>query len=152
MRSILAPILFLSFLLVISPFSAAHARPSLLPYNPAPNPYSVVVDSSGTARFTVLTDRLIRMEQRGARAQTFEDRSTLAFLNRNLPTIAFQSKEDGGVLTISTKQLTLSYTVGQPFAPNTLSVKSDLQGFPWSWTFGDANSGNLLGTIRGLDQ
>jgi hypothetical protein len=147
-----APLLFLFTILLTSSHLAAAARPSLLPYDPTPNPESVVLDSSGTARFTILTERLIRMEQRGSRAKGFEDRSTLAFLNRNLPLPAFHSSESDGTLTISTNAVTLRYVVGQPFSPSTLSVKSNTQGFSWSWSFGDANSGNLLGTIRGLDR
>ena len=37
-------------------------RPQLLPYNPAAASAAVVVATDGMARFTVLTDRLIRME------------------------------------------------------------------------------------------
>lgn len=148
----IVPLILPLFFLIIASKAAPLARPSLLPYDPAPNPKSVVLDSSGTARFTVLTDRLIRMQQRGSRAQAFEDRSTLAFLNRNLPAPAFQSDEKDGILTISTKYATLRYTVGQPFSAATLSVKSDNQDFAWAWSFGDDNSGNLLGTIRGLDR
>ena len=37
---------------------------------------------SGNARFTVLTDRMIRMEY--APDGTFEDRATLTFVNREL--------------------------------------------------------------------
>jgi hypothetical protein len=147
-----APLLFLFTIFLTSPHLAAAARPSLLPYDPTPNPESVVLDSSGTARFTILTERLIRMEQRGSRAKGFEDRSTLAFLNRNLPLPAFHTSESDGVLTISTNAVTLRYVVGQPFSASTLSVKSITQGFSWGWSFGDANSGNLLGTIRGLDR
>ena len=150
MRSAIPPLLLLPLLLLIASPSAA--RPSLLPYDPTPNPKSVVLDSTGTARFTVLTERLIRMQQRGIRASTFEDRSTLAFLNRNLPSPEFTAAESGGVLTITTAAVTLRYTVGQPFSPTTLSVKSSAKGFAWAWAYGDANDGNLLGTIRGLDQ
>ena len=39
------------------------APPDLIDYNPLADPAAVVVASSGGARFTVLTDRLIRMEQ-----------------------------------------------------------------------------------------
>lgn len=50
----------------------------LLPYNPVANAKAVV--TAGNARFTVLTDRLIRMEY--SSSGSFEDRATVAFLNR----------------------------------------------------------------------
>ena len=67
----------------------------------------------GNARFTVLTDRLIRMEYintsdsgsgkgKGVGASSFEDRATLAFLNRNLPVPSFTHAISNGVLTITT--------------------------------------------------
>ena len=110
------------------------------------------MDSSGLARFTVLTDRLIRMEQRGGNASGFEDRATLAMLNRNLPVPPFTHSESGGVLTITTGAVELSYTVGAAFAPATLSVKGLSGGAFGTWSFGDAFPGNLLGTIRGQDE
>lgn len=130
-------------------------RPSLLPYDAVANPAAVVTDSAGLARFTVLTPRLIRMESiAGANAaKTFEDRATIAILNRNVTVPAFTHAENGGVLTITTSAVTLTYTVGQPFSPSTLSVTSNDQSSAFKqWHYGDAFPGNLLGTIRGLDQ
>jgi len=126
-------------------------RPSLIDYNPVASAAATVVSSDGLARFTVLTDRVIRMEQSRS-AGAFEDHATIAMMNRALPVPTFTSGEAGGVLTISTAQVRLTYTVGQPFAAGTLSVVSvnSSSGFS-SWTYGDANPGNLLGTIRGLD-
>lgn len=129
-------------------------RPSLLPYNAMPNPGAVVVDPSGMARFTVLTDRIIRMESiYNNSIGHFEDRATIAILNRNLPVPVFSQSTTGGVLTITTKSVQLKYTSGQPFAPSTLSVTSlDPTSAFKSWAFGQADTGNLLGTIRGLDE
>ena len=133
------------------PPHASQIRPSLINYNPLASPGAAVTDSSGKARFTVLTDRLIRMEYLGA-AGAFEDRATLAVLNRALPVPAFTHSEAGGVLTITTAKVALTYAVGQPFAPATLSVAGLDAGSAFSaWHFGDAFPGNLLGTIRGQD-
>ena len=52
------------------------------------------VVKSGNARFTVLTDRLIRMEW--AEDGQFEDRASLAIINRNLDVPAFKVRRDGG--------------------------------------------------------
>ena len=55
--------------------------------NPVANPKATVV--CGNARFTVLTSRLIRMEW--AQDGVFEDRATLAIVNRDLPVPAFKA-------------------------------------------------------------
>jgi alpha-glucosidase len=131
----------------------AAARPELLPYDPVAASGAAVTDSAGTARFTVLTPRLIRMELAASRG-AFEDRATLAVVNRALPLPAFSHAESGGVLTVTTAAVVLSYAVGAGFSPATLSVApaggSAAAGFR-GWTFGDAAPGNLLGTIRSLD-
>lgn len=126
-------------------------RPELINYNPVAAPGAVVIDSTNTARFTVLTDRLIRMEQVGP-SKSFEDRATIAMMNRNLPVPTFTQNVNNGVLTISTSQIKLTYTVGQPFSSSSLSVTSLNPNSAFtSWSFGDPFPGNLLGTIRGLD-
>ena len=130
-------------------------RPQLLPYDPVAATEAVVIASDKMARFTVLTDHLIRMEYARVENQ-FEDRASLAVLNRKLPVPKFSHAESGGVLTITTAAVKLSYTVGKGFTPATLSAQptaeeaKDPFGFP-GWKFGDANPGNLLGTVRGQD-
>ena len=64
-------------------------------YDPSPNPEAVV--QVGKARFTVLTDHLVRMEWGGA-----NDAATLAFVNRNLPTPRFTGSKDGNWTIIET--------------------------------------------------
>lgn len=64
-------------------------------YDPSPNPEAVV--QVGKARFTVLTDHLVRMEWGGT-----NDAATLAFINRNLPTPKFTSSKDGNWTIIKT--------------------------------------------------
>jgi len=127
------------------------ARPSLIDYDPVAAAGAAVVSSDNMARFTVLTDRLIRMEYANT-AGTFEDRATIAILNRALPVPTFTHGEAAGVLTITTAQVVLTYRVGQAFSAASLSVApAGANGTFPGWTFGDANPGNLLGTIRGLD-
>lgn len=132
--------------------AAKSGRAELIDYNPLANPGAVVVDSSGMARFTVLTDRLIRMESISTPGDAFEDRATLMAMNRNLPVPSFTHSEAGGVLTIATSKVSLSYTVGSPFTASTLSAKSlDATSAFTTWSYGQAFPGNLLGTIRGQD-
>lgn len=54
-------------------FVETQNRPSLINYNPVANPFSVVMSPDGMARFTVLTDSVIRMEY-AKDAGIFEDR------------------------------------------------------------------------------
>lgn len=63
--------------------------------DPSPNPQAVV--QAGKARFTILTEHLIRMEWGGA-----NDAATFAFVNRNLPTPKFSTTKDGNWTVIQT--------------------------------------------------
>ena len=110
--------------------------------NPKASPDAVVVFDN--ARFTVLTDRLVRMEW--AEDGVFEDRASLAIVNRELPVPSFTTAVKGGVLTIKTGKLALSYKGGR-FGPENLSVKFGLG----TWKPGMEPSGNLKGTTRTLD-
>ena len=74
-------------------------------YDPKASEEAVVV--YGNARFTVLTDRLVRMEW-SADGQ-FEDRATFAVVNRRLPVPEFKVTRTSGKLTIKTGGLTLTY-------------------------------------------
>lgn len=125
----------------------------LFNYNPMADPKATVV--AGAARFTVLTSRVIRMEYSAAANAQFEDRATLAILNRKLPVPAFTQSTKTGVLTITTSDLELTYTVGQAFGQSSLRVQaaanSHLHGDLQTWQAGDNNAGNLLGTIKSLD-
>ncbi len=110
--------------------------------NPAADPEATVV--YGNARFTVLTDRLIRMEW--SDDGVFEDRASLAIVNRRLPVPAFRQEVRNGCLTIKTDKLTLTYKGGR-FDAGNLSVRFG----KGSWHPGMDASGNLKGTTRTLD-
>ena len=129
----------------------AAAQPSyeLQNYDPIADASAVV--TSGKARFTVLTPQLLRIEW--ASSGKFEDRATLAFVNRKLPVPKFTTRTTSdGLLTIQTSAVTLSYEVGKPFGAATLSVvPATSDSKVTKWTPGAPSSGNLLGTIRSLD-
>ena len=76
--------------------------------DPMANPEAVV--TSGRARFTVLTPRMIRIQY--STKGLFEDRATFAVINRNLPLPDFSTREENGFLYIETGQLTLRYKIG----------------------------------------
>ena len=124
-------------------------------YDPKASEEAVVV--YGNARFTVLTDRLVRMEW-SADGQ-FEDRATFAVVNRRLPVPEFKVTRTSGKLTIKTGGLTLTYRGSGKFDSGNLSVTF---GMPYTengktrirkveWHPGLDASGNLLGTTRTLD-
>lgn len=114
--------------------------------NPVADPAATVLFDK--ARFTVLTDRLIRMEW--AEDGKFEDNATLAIVNRNLPVPAFSKTVKDGTLTIRTESISLLYKGGE-FAPDNLEIAFKMNGKPVVWHPGDDASGNLLGTSRTLD-
>jgi len=68
-------------------------------------------------RFTVLTDRLIRMEYDPS--GTFEDRASQTVFYRDLPLCSFEVSRENGTLRINTGALLLEYTEDTPFAADT---------------------------------
>ena len=116
--------------------------------NPKANEKAVVV--AGNARFTVLTSQLIRMEW--AEDGVFEDNATLTFVNRNLPVPEFTVEECDEALVIKTADVTLTYVKGAKFSPENLKAEFVLNGEQVTWTYGDDESANLMGTTRTLDK
>ena len=120
---------------------SATTKYELLDYEPQADSAAMVVN--GNARFTVLTNQLVRMEWSNS-SSGFEDRPTLAFLNRKLDVPKFSHEIANGILTIKTDLIAVSYTIGKPFSSTTLTATGKF-GF---WSFGAADPGNLLGTIK----
>lgn len=108
---------------------------------------SAVVQLS-TVRFTVLTDRLIRLEYHPE--GRFEDRASQAFWFREQPVPSFRAhKTDNGV-DIETDFLLLRYTGGgSAFTAENLSIL--LKVTNTTWRYGDIDNKNLLSTTRTLD-
>ncbi len=121
------------------------------PYgNPVANSEAVV--SFGAARFSILTDALIRMEW-GQK----EDRATFAVWNRNLNVPKFSVSKTSNVLKIRTSAFVLTFrnndNVG--FTSTTLQVQLLRERF-WNnvsdiWTPDTSFDGNLFGTFHTLD-
>ncbi len=102
----------------------------------------------GRARFTVLTDRLIRCEHSPDGA--FEDRPSQHFWHRRreAPRFEIQTGKDGWRIT--TASLELHYREApEGFTPETLSIKLLETGN--EWCYGQEDPGNLRGTCRMLD-
>ena len=115
--------------------------------NPKANDNAQVV--SGNARFTVLTPQMIRMEW--AEDGKFEDRASLTFVNRNLEVPEFKVRQSRSKLTITTSNVTLTYTKGAKFSAENLKAEILVAGKKTVWHYGDKDSLNLMGTTRTLD-
>ena len=126
----------------------ALALPAMADNNPLASEGATVIE--GNARFTVLTDRLVRMEW--SADGKFEDRASLAIVNRNLPVPAFTVSRKGGNLILKTKRLTLQYKAdGGPFSADNLEASFKVNGKTVRWYPGLEDKGNLMGTARTLD-
>lgn len=117
-----------------------------IPFKPIANKEAVITEKG--VRFTVLTERLIRMEYDSA--QCFEDRASQVFWYRNLPVPKFRVDKSENRIEIETEYLYLSYYINQNgFSADSLSIR--LKEIGQIWHYGDDDSKNLLGTARTLD-
>jgi len=104
-------------------------------------------------RFTVLTDRLIRMEY--SPSGVFEDRPTQLVINRNFAPITFNLTETETLLEIKTKYLTLSYVKNKPFVGGKVAtgntLKVNLNESDKEWYYGNPEVRNFGGINYSLD-
>ncbi len=107
---------------------------------------SVIV--RGNYRFSVLSDRLIRIEYDPK--ALFEDRATQSVINRLFDYSDFRIEENGGKTVIKTSCLTLSAVTSLPPDKSDLEVKTLFDGKETVWHFGDEPD-TLKGTYRTLD-
>ena len=137
-----------------SPLSNAASEPRL-----APAPADAVVTGPGY-RFTVLTDRLIRMES--AADDRFVDAATQLVVNRDLgPVPDFQVLRGEDRVEITTEHLHLAYQPSRGFSRSGLQVSlrtGVLNPHGGTWHHGDVWDpaekfpSNLGGTARTLDE
>jgi len=121
-------------------------------WNPLPHEDAVV--TSGNARFTILTPRLIRIQY--STSKLFEERATFAVVNRRLPVPHFTCTTEDGYLIIQTDSLTLRYKEGskinkQHKNSTVLGITFQMNGRQILWYPGKDDALNLLGTQRTLD-
>ena len=76
-------------------------------------------------RFTILSERLIRMEY--SETGIFEDRPSELVWYRNMPKVEFQVKQDKRVLEIMTKYFRLTYMKGKNFDGGKFNSMSNLR-------------------------
>lgn len=104
----------------------------------------------GNARFTVITPQCIRIEY--APGGIFTDARSLFAFDREARWNGFETKQEGGALTIDTGAMRLVYRPdGAPFHPGNLTTDVRIGNTSARWTPGAPNPGNLGGTIRTLD-
>ncbi|MEH0158043.1 TIM-barrel domain-containing protein [Limibacter armeniacum] len=140
-KKILFGLMFCLFLIVLNTFGQAVN-------NPTANPEAVITD--GNVRFTVLTARLIRMEY--SENTHFEDKASLAFINRNLPVPPFKTKKSGKWLEVKTDSLTLRYLRDSgPFEKKNLQITFLLNDKKQVWYPDMVDTANLKGTTRTVD-
>lgn len=121
--------------------------PAVYAASPKANDRAVV--TAGNARFTVLTPRLIRMEW--SPDGRHEDRASLTFVNRETPVPEFSIRDGKSRLTITTADLTLTYDKTGRFTEHNLRVTFRMNGQRVSWSPGEPDTLNLMGTSRTLD-
>jgi alpha-glucosidase (family GH31 glycosyl hydrolase) len=118
-------------------------------FDPLPNPEAVV--SNQNVRFTLLTDRLIRMEY--SPSGEFEDRPSQAIWYRDQPAPKFDLVANQKRIEIETEHLHIYYNVNpQGFTATSLQVI--VKATSHTWCYGDHpyRGGNLGGTFRTLDE
>ncbi len=127
---------------------------SALTIRPVAKPQAIVQGKQ--YRFTVLTERMIRMEWNAN--GNFEDRATKLVMCRDFPVPKFEVRETADSLEIITDALHLYYDK-QPFSPSGLSVRlNGMQRFRCAKWYYDMprvllynESSNLRGTAKTLD-
>jgi alpha-glucosidase (family GH31 glycosyl hydrolase) len=118
-------------------------------------PESLQVRAGRYARFTVLSEAVIRMEYDPT--GVFDDSQTINIVNRHVKAVPFtKTIASTGEVVLSTRLLKVEYnpSIAESegfFSQNSLSVS--LLTFPFgTWQPGSVDSGNLHGTIRTLDR
>ncbi len=88
-------------------------------------PNNANVISGEKFRFTLLTERLIRLEYN--ENGVFENRPTELVWYRNMDKVPYQKREDGKFLEISTKYFKLTYLKNHPFKGTKLNSMANLK-------------------------
>lgn len=117
-------------------------------FNPVADPKAIVL--KGNARFTVLSDGIVRLEY--SPSGEFEDHASFAFVNRRTPLPQFDVVARDGFIHIRTPDLLVKFReVNGKFVKDDLGIRVVKKGAGWWWSPGEKDSGNLGGTARTLD-
>jgi hypothetical protein len=113
--------------------------------NPEADPECVV--EAGSARFSILTPRLIRLEFSPGRH--FTNQPSQVFWQRRMPLPNFYVRRETDEIEIETEKLCLRYRPELGFQPQGLQIELKDSGLLWQ--LGDPPRENLGGTVRTLD-
>jgi alpha-glucosidase (family GH31 glycosyl hydrolase) len=120
--------------------------PPIPTFHPLANPGAVV--TAKNVRFTVLTNRLLRLEY--SADNSFEDRPSQVFWHRDQPVPRFTKTVSDEFVEIETDYLQLKYRLTPSgFTRGTLAITLKQNGV--TWRCGMRPSDNLKGTARTLD-
>lgn len=104
-------------------------------------------------RFTVLTERLIRLEYNNS--GVFEDRPTQRVIFRKFPKVTFLQEQTELLMQITTSYFTLDYVREKPFGSGKLSsgnnLKIALKDTDRVWYYGHPQARNFGGITYSLD-
>lgn len=119
-------------------------------YDVLPKANAEAIITGDKYRFTVLTNRLIRIEYNNN--GIFEDRATQVAINRYFDKPEFIVDETDDRLRIVTDTFVLTYYKNREFTASSLSMKFIGEfASPWTeWHYGQPKD-NLKGTVRTLD-
>jgi alpha-glucosidase (family GH31 glycosyl hydrolase) len=122
--------------------------PSVPNFKPVANAQAVIV--APNVRFTVLTDRIIRLEY--SKENAFEDRASQVFWYRAQPVPEFRKTVTDKLVEIETEYLKLVYKISRNgFSRDNLSIQLKQNGVTWRYGDTARKAGNLKGTARTLD-
>lgn len=113
----------------------------------APNPKAVI--QLGNARFTVLTDQLVRLQW--GQPSSYDNRASLVVVNRKLPVPACTTRTENDWFYIKTKKVELAYKINSGVFDSTNLKIRFLNADTVSWKPGQKQKFNLKGTSRTLD-
>jgi alpha-glucosidase (family GH31 glycosyl hydrolase) len=110
-----------------------------------------IVYQDASARFTLITDGVIRMEW--SADGKFTDKRSFLRTERNYAPVAAKVRKSGSTLVIQTSQMTLKYKTGTGrFTDKNLQILSAKKSpVSFAWKPGTEAKGNLKGTYRTLD-
>jgi len=118
-----------------------------LPFEPIAHTEACVQNQ--TVRFTMLTERLARLEYdpRGK----FEDRPSQVFWYRKQPVTQFEVQQNETKITLENDLLHLKY-ISKPGGFSADSLQIRIKANEKTWRYGQQAQDNLLGTTRTLDR